>query len=274
MSTSVCLALCGGGMLVAWIGWRDDKRHVAPHWRALVHVGAAVFALYVLGGLPIIRLGSTVLQLRSVGFVIGVVGVVWAVNFYNFMDGIDGIASIQGVLTGVFATVMLATSRGSELIFPSLVIAVACLGFLPWNWSPAKIFMGDVGSGFLGYWFAVLAIASENTGGPPALIWVLLLGVFVFDATVTLLVRLFRGERVYDAHQSHAYQRAAKLGLSHKQVSFCVGIITTSFGALAWWATSGHHSFAGVVMGAVIGMTLVYALLIWRGMSQRSVGAP
>jgi Fuc2NAc and GlcNAc transferase len=115
----------------------------------------------------------------------------------------------------------------------SLLIAAANAGFLPLNWAPAKLFMGDVGSGMLGYLFAVLAIASENAHAVPMLIWVLLLGAFVFDATVTLCRRIANGERWYHAHHSHAYQRMVQAGRTHAQVSSTILLINLVLGILA-----------------------------------------
>jgi Fuc2NAc and GlcNAc transferase len=143
---------------------------------------------------------------------------VWLTNLFNFMDGIDGIAGGEAVSVGVVGGLLLLASGASELAGTALLIAAASLGFLAWNWAPARIFMGDVGSGFLGFTLGALAIASDRVAAVPILVWMMLLGVFIFDATVTLLRRL-RRERFYEAHRRHAYQRAVAAGASHGTVT-------------------------------------------------------
>ncbi len=110
-------------------------------------------------------------------------------------------------------------SDAQGLALASLALALSSAGFLVWNWPPAKIFMGDAGSGLLGYSFAVLALAGAQSGAMPAWIWLILLAPFVLDATLTLLRRMLRGERWYQAHATHLYQRMVQSGYSHKQVA-------------------------------------------------------
>jgi Fuc2NAc and GlcNAc transferase len=142
----------------------------------------------------------------------------------------------------------------------AFAIAAASGGFLAWNWAPAKIFMGDVGSGLLGFLFGTLAVASERAGGVPLLLWVLLLGVFVFDATVTLLRRVVRGERWYDAHRSHAYQRAVRAGWTHARVSSAVLLLTAVLGGLAA-AASRRPGLA--LPGFLAGMALLAVVYLF-----------
>jgi Fuc2NAc and GlcNAc transferase len=158
---------------------------------------------------------------------------VWAINLYNFVDGIDGLAAGEAVSTGVIGGLILLAMGEYGLAMVALLIAAANAGFLPLNWAPAKLFMGDVGSGMLGYLFAVLAVASENARAVPLLIWVLLLGAFVFDATVTLCRRIAHGERWYHAHHSHAYQRMVQAGRSHAAVSSMILLINLALAVLA-----------------------------------------
>jgi Fuc2NAc and GlcNAc transferase len=133
---------------------------------------------------------------------------------------------------------LIALAQGEQaLAVVALLTAASCGGFLIVNWPPARIFMGDVGSGLLGFTFGTIAIASERTA-VPLLAWVILLGVFVFDATVTLLRRLRRRHRLYDAHRHHAYQRALRTGLSHRGVTSRILVINLALGILAWLGTS------------------------------------
>lgn len=214
------LAILGGGSAVALVGWIDDRSGLGAAIRLLVHFGAVAWALYWLGGLPNLYLGSGhLLRLGYWGIPLALVGGVWLVNLYNFMDGIDGLAAGEAVFVSLAAGIIgwFKGDFGFALAFFALVAVVA--GFLVWNWSPAKVFMGDVGSGFLGYVFAVFAFSGEKTGSIPALALGLLLSVFVVDATMTLFRRISLKERLSEAHRSHVFQLAVKRGFSHKQVS-------------------------------------------------------
>lgn len=257
----VATALVGGGALVAWIGWRDDRRHVPAPLRAAAHAAAALWAVAWLGGLPTISLGAATVPLGGAGWAVAVVGVVWCVNLYNFMDGIDGIAGTEALTTaGAMGAVLLAAGHGA-LGTVALLVAGAAAGFLYWNWAPARIFMGDAGSGFLGYVLAVLALAAENAGAVPAIaLLTALLAVFVVDATLTLLRRMARGERWSQAHRSHAYQRAVQSGLSHTQVTLTVLAANVLFAVLAWRVVA-DGSRVGSTLAAAVGVAVaLYAL--------------
>lgn len=209
VQTELLLALVGGGSLVALVGLIDDLRPVSPFVRLAVHVFAAVLGLALLGGMPPLELGTGVWQWGWLGHTVGVVGLVWLINLVNFMDGIDGIASMEAIFV-CCVVALLFTWRNGLLFWPNLILAAACFGFLLWNLSPARIFMGDVGSGFLGYVLGVLALFMA--GWQPLFLWVwlLLLALFIVDTSVTLLRRVWRRERWYAAHRSHAYQHLAQ----------------------------------------------------------------
>lgn len=252
-------ALVGGGAAVAIVGWIDDARGVSAGVRAAVHAAAAAWAVACVGGLPTLAAGPATLQLGWAGSILAVVGIVWAVNFYNFMDGIDGIAGGEAVVVGV-AGALLSLARGQGgLAAVSLAVAGAAAGFLVWNWPPARIFMGDVGSGLLGYLFAVVALASEAAGGAPLLLWLLVLGVFFFDATVTLVRRVARGERWYAAHATHAYQRAVQHGRTHAAVSSTVLALTAGLAAVALLALDRPALVLPALGGGFAALALVYA---------------
>lgn len=226
-------ALVGGGSIIAGLGWIDDSKGLSAGIRLIFHIIAAVWVVFCLGGSLHLNLGFTELNLFGLaGVLVVVIAIVWMTNLYNFMDGIDGIAGTEAVtISGVAAIFMWV--QNSDLTALCLLILAAVLGFLIWNWPPAKIFMGDVGSGFLGFVFAVLAIWSENGGAVPLLIWLLLFGVFIVDATITLIVRMARGEKLYEAHRSHVYQLAVQAGYSHKQVTLTILLINIMLGIVA-----------------------------------------
>ena len=234
---NIGLALAGGGAMVALVGWVDDHRDLPALPRFAVQFISAAWAMYWLGGLPSLSIGVVSVQLGAFGSILGILGIVWAINLYNFVDGIDGLAAGEALTTGAIGGLLLLAMGYPGLAVVSFLIASANAGFLPLNWAPAKLFMGDVGSGMLGYLFAVLAIASENAGAVPLLTWILLLGAFIFDATVTLGRRIAHGERWYHAHHSHAYQRMVQAGRSHAQVSsmvLVINVVLASLAIVAW----------------------------------------
>ncbi len=263
----VFLALLGGGCLIAAVGWLDDRRGLSALVRLCFHFVAAIWAVSWLEGVPNLSLGFTELESSWWGSVLAVVGMVWLINLYNFMDGIDGIAGTEAVTVSAIAAILL-WSHASNLAIPCLLLAAAVLGFLIWNWPPAKIFMGDVGSGFLGFVFAVLAIWSENSGAVPLLIWLLLLGVFIVDATVTLIKRMARGEKLYEAHRSHVYQLAVQAGYSHKQVTLTVLLINIMLGIVAA-VTLYYHNYMLLITLVTMAVLVVAHLLLGQVFNTR-----
>lgn len=219
---NIVLALAGG-LLIALIGWLDDIFSLAARWRIVFHFICAIWALYWLNGFPSLFLGIMTLPLSWVGPLLGILGVVWSINFYNFMDGIDGLSGSEAIFVSFTAGLFLFSINSALASICFLLIPIT-LGFLVWNWPRAKIFMGDVGSSLLGYVFAILAIASENQHALPIIDWIILLGVFAFDATFTLISRIKRKQAFHLAHREHAYQRLNGLGFTHLKITLCVFI--------------------------------------------------
>lgn len=218
-------ALLSCGSAVAVIGYFDDRRPVPARVRLPVHFAAALAAMVCLGGLPELQFGAVTLRLGVTGYVLGVVGIVWVLNLFNFMDGIDGIAGSEAVFIGLGgAALPVFTDPGGSTVVagPGLALAAASGGFLVWNWPPAKIFMGDVGSGFIGCVIAILAIAAARESGIALLLWLMLGGVFFVDATITLVRRVARGESPHEPHRTHAYQWLARRWNNHKPVTLAV----------------------------------------------------
>lgn len=231
--THVAIALIGGGAVVAFVGWLDDRHHVSAGWRAIAHLCAAAWAVLWLGGIENVRLGHLGVISGPVASVFAVIAIAWLINLYNFMDGIDGIAAVEAIIVGAAGTVVLLLGHADGLALISASVAGAGAGFLIWNRMPARIFMGDVGSGFLGFAFATIALAAHKTAALSANIWVILLLVFIVDATATLLRRIFHGESWHVAHRLHAYQRLVQSGRSHAQVVGYVAILDVLLAGLA-----------------------------------------
>lgn len=215
----------GAGFLVAVVGFLDDHGHVAARWRLLGHFGAAVWALAWMGGLAPVKVTGMVLDLQLLGDVLALLYLVWMLNLYNFMDGIDGIASVEAITICLGACLLYWVDGYPELMCGPLLLAAAVLGFLFWNVPPAKIFMGDAASGFLGIMLGAFSLQAAAIEPRFLWTWLILLGVFIVDATFTLLRRLLRGDKVYMAHRSHAYQYASRLYGRHLPVTMAVGII-------------------------------------------------
>jgi Fuc2NAc and GlcNAc transferase len=208
------------GTVVATIGFLDDCRPVPPVTRFTVHACAAAWAMFALGGLPPIQIGGWLVQPNIAGSVLGVVAIVWTVNLFNFMDGIDGIATSEAsFISAAGGAIVLVRGDSPVLATIALTFSAATVGFLFWNWPPAKIFLGDVGSGFLGFFTAVLALLSSQTDPAGPFIWLILGGAFFVDATVTLVRRIARREVFHQAHRTHAYQWLSRRWGAHRPVT-------------------------------------------------------
>lgn len=273
LDSKVFFALTGGGLAVAASGLVDDYRSVAPATRLVVHVIAACWALAWLGGFPPLRLGEHVVDLGWVGQVLGVLGIVWTLNLFNFMDGIDGIAAAEAMFvswSGALLMVLVGSAAG--LTMASVAFGAACSGFLVWNWPPARIFMGDVGSGYIGYVLAILAMAVARSNDVALYVWLILGGVFLVDATVTLLRRLLRRRRVYEAHRSHAYQRLARQWASHKRVTIVATVVNVVWLLPCALATIAHPRYAGWIALAALAPLVVAALTVGAGKDEVDAG--
>ena len=262
ISPAFFAASFGGGGLIASIGFLDDHRHIPVRWRLLAHFVAAAWALYWLGGAPPV-LGASDPAWLLTG--LAALCMVWLVNLYNFMDGIDGIASIEAI-TVCFGAALLHFMVGPAedlWLGPALLMASAS-GFLLWNYPPARIFMGDSGSGFLGFVLAVFCVQASWVALEVFWALAILLGVFIVDSTVTLVRRKLRGQRPYEAHRSHAYQYAARRYGTHERVSLVVGAINVL------WLLPMALLVGSAFLDWKIGMPIAYAPLIWLAFKYKS----
>ena len=244
--------IIGLAAVLAAVSWIDDLRGLGPALRLAVQAAVILAALLlfpfpapVFGGLlpPVLDTAATFLLW------------LWFVNLFNFMDGIDGIAGVQtaGIGVGVFGCAKIGKLDGHWLML-GLSAAAAAVGFLRWNWHPAKIFLGDVGSVPLGFLLGWLLLSLAAAGQPaPALILPM---YFIADATITLLRRAARGEKVWQPHREHFYQLAARSGLRHDQISgivavanlFLVALVMVAMRGLPWAAVTGAMAAVALLM--------------------------
>jgi UDP-N-acetylmuramyl pentapeptide phosphotransferase/UDP-N-acetylglucosamine-1-phosphate transferase len=255
------LIYSGAATLIAVIGWLDDLRSLSNRLRFASHSAAAllcIFGLEYWHTITVPWLGE--ISLGWLGIPLTLLWLVGLTNAYNFMDGIDGLAGTQAVIAGLGWGLLGWLSGQPWGYAPGLLIAGASLGFLGHNWPPARIFMGDVGSTFLGYTFAVLAVVGA-TGDPRlAFAGILLVWPFIFDTTFTLIRRLRRGENIFTAHRSHLYQRLIITGCSHRFVTLLYGAMAIAGVTLAWLWYRGHNSFT-VVFG-VLALGVVFYVFV------------
>jgi Fuc2NAc and GlcNAc transferase len=248
IQVGLVVALLVGGALVAAIGLLDDHRHVSAGARLAVHFLAAGCCALALGFLPPIDFGVATWSPGIAGTAIAIIFVVWFLNLFNFMDGIDGIASVEAISVAAIAAGLIAFSGGDpSIVRLLLVLAAAVAGFLIWNWPPARIFMGDVGSGFLGFALAAIAWSTMAAHELSPWVWLILVGTFFADATVTLVRRWRRGERLHLAHRSHAYQRLTRRFGSHQVVTLGVLVIN-----LIWLAPLALIAVVRPSLGAAL----------------------
>ena len=245
-----------GGMVIAIVGLLDDLSHLDIRWRVPTQFAAAIWSVWWLGDVPPVDMGGATLQLQWLLNGSAVVSLVWLLNLYNFMDGIDGLAGCELVFVCVLSLILATNSGDQVLTLLSGVLLAAGAGFLGWNWAPAKIFMGDVGSGFVGFTLGIFALFSIHHGTMTVWTWVILLAVFIADATITVIRRYVSGEKWFEGHATHAYQNAARSYKSHSKVTITVILINCIWLApLAW--LSVRQPQAGVYLALIALFPLV-----------------
>ncbi len=246
-------------MLLGIVGWLDDRYELHFLVRIIAQIFGGVVVLSGIGSFEYLEIAGNSISLYFLAPVITLLWFLWMTNLYNFMDGIDGIAAGQAAIAGCFLGIWFTIHADHVMALLSYVIMAASLGFLVWNWAPARIFMGDVGSSTLGGVFAVIALIAYKRHQIPFGAFVLLFGVFLADATVTLIKRVFQGKIFWQAHREHLYQRAVIAGWSHAQVSttaIIISVIMAILGTLEMLHVS--PAFLWLPLGAfVLGMLAI-----------------
>jgi UDP-N-acetylmuramyl pentapeptide phosphotransferase/UDP-N-acetylglucosamine-1-phosphate transferase len=264
-SLAPLLACSLGAGLIAVVSFIDDLRRLPNRTRFAVHSLGAALALGACGywsGFVVPGLGAV--ELGIAGLAVCFVWIVGLTNAYNFMDGIDGLDGAQAVVAGVAWAGLGWITGSASVLLMGVFLAAASLGFLRHNWSPASVFIGDVGSAYIGYTLSVLpmlCLATSRVGDPTVLARIPVVAAlvewpFVFDAAFTFLRRLRRRENVFAAPRSHLYQRLVIAGGPHAQVALAYALLAL-VGALvgvAW------------VVGYVMDLMLVLVPLLAGGL--------
>ncbi len=253
------LGLVLGSLIVSTVAFYDDRKSLSARSRGIAYVIAAIISVLAMGGFFGLRIGQDwYLPLGWFGPIFAVLVIVWSINLFNFMDGIDGIVGIEALFVLGMGGLFLWLGGGYQLAILSWLLVATVAGFLVWNFPPAKLFMGDVGSTTLGFVISTLALTGEKYIGVPAILWFILYGVFIFDATFTFLRRLLAKERWYEAHRLHAYQRLHQAGWSHRQIVWAMMGLNILLGILAVICFYRQNFLIYGLLAAFLLLLLVY----------------
>lgn len=254
------LAICGAGLLVAFIGLLDDKYDLRASLRLVVHLLSALLVLIFVGVPDFFPESSELnnsLVFQIIMSIVIILFLIWMLNLFNFMDGINGIASFEAISVSlVMASLTLLFSVSQWLHLTFTLFSCCLLGFAFFNFPNAKIFMGDAGSGFIGVTLGAFVIISGLEDIRLLWAWLIMLSVFISDATVTLLVRIARGHKPNEAHNLHVYQKLSRKFQSHKPVTF--GVLFLNICVLAPIA----YSMLALNLNFFVCLSLVYIPLI------------
>ena len=255
-SPRIAIAWMGGSVLIAVVSWLDDLKSLPMVIRLIAQSSAA--ALVIAAAQPIREIGAPplgFLPFGSAGDVLMFLWIVGLTNAFNFMDGIDGIAAGQAAIAGAAAAVVGQMQNETTVTFLGLFIAASSIGFLLHNWSPATIFMGDVGSAFLGYSLAVMPLMSRRSQPELLLVDICVLWPFLFDTIFTFARRSMKRENVLKAHRSHLYQRLVHSGASHASVALLY-ITLATIGAVLGVAALRSVSFGIAALVSIPAMAV------------------
>ncbi len=263
--------ICAGA--TALVGWIDDRVDLSARVRLVIQLGTSAVAVGAVGVVTQVALPplGIVIFALPLAYVINVFWVVGFTNINNFMDGIDGIAGTQALIAGVAWSVVLLAQGQSDLALFVGLLAASSLGFLFLNRPPAKIFMGDVGSTFLGFSFAMLPLLMfARTGDPRALgVGALLVAPFGLDGAYTILRRAYRHENILTAHRTHVYQRLVKQGYSHRQITGLYAVY-----ALACAGCGLLYAAGGSLLAAFIPLLIFVGLVLWTRRREHGARLP
>lgn len=245
-------------LMLAWacLSWFDDKYDLSPRFRLLIQLSLALITVFTFGWVDQI-LG---VDLAWFGPLLSFVGLLWMANLYNFMDGMDGLAGSQSVIASITLSFWFYISGASFLAGLCLLVGACSYGFLLRNWSPAQVFMGDVGSITLGAFFGTLIIIGVSRYDLPVLSFISLFAVFIVDATITICMRAWRREKIWLPHRKHFYQRLANAGYEHSKIVIAAIVLMTLCSLFATLSVAYHDMIGGSIVGTI--MLIIIAIFL------------
>jgi len=249
-------------LIISFLGYWDDIVQLSAKNRFIAQAIIAFLSIIMMGKVHSFHLlNETALYLGWFAVPLAIIGVIWSINLFNFMDGLDGLAGIEALfLFGMGGGLFWAfDANAMAALCGFLVFAVA--GFLIWNWPKARVFMGDVGSYFLGFLVAIFALVGDVWYNIPITLWIILYGVFWFDATVTLVRRFLKKENIMSSHRSHAYQRLHQAGYTHQQVLLRVILLNSALMGIVFFAYF-QPAYLGVALLVTISLLSAVYLCI------------
>jgi len=254
------LAFGASALVLSILGWLDDQTGLKITTKLIIECLIGVIALWLIqpGAYIQVFSGKPIVVVPFMAISLSLVWIIWMTNVYNFMDGIDGFVASQAILSSIVIA-------GWLLFHGDVTIALLCLslggsgiGFLFFNWAPAKIFLGDAGSLTLGVIFALLLIYGIFVHQIPVIAFILAHGVCLLDATVTLVRRILNREKWWEAHATHFYQRAVRTGVSHRRVSIIAVLLS---GVLAILGTFEVLSIGHGLIWLSLGLVLMLVMI-------------
>lgn len=248
IETSLFYALMCGSV-ISIVSFFDDIYELSPKARLIVQSGVAVAGLYFIVGLQSLTFSVFSIENHFLSNLFAFLLIIWYINLTNFIDGINGYVGSMFVFLGCSGLILFG-----DVHFGVLVMSV--LGFLYWNWNKAKIFMGDVGSTLLGYNIAIFTLYYANKEASNLWVWIILFGVFWFDATLTLIKRKLNHEKLSQAHKKHAYQRLTQAGWSHYKVtnySILLHVVLLGIVLMCKWLN------IDMLFGFIVSLALLYS---------------
>ncbi|MCC5940061.1 MAG: glycosyltransferase family 4 protein [Balneolaceae bacterium] len=273
------LVLTVAALFVAILGWFDDKNDLSKRVRFSVQLFSAVIVLLAIQNFSSVYLpNGTVIHLGLIGLLPGLIWITGNTNIYNFMDGVDGIASVQALSASAGWIVFAFFWDQPSLLAFNVFLFCGVASFLLFNWSPAKIFMGDAGSLFLGFVFGAmpfLAAATVDSLSIGMAVWIggLLLWPFLFDGAFTIFRRLYSRENIFQAHRSHLYQKMNIGGWKHHSISFIYLLFSLLSLLIALLFVYGSHTFQWILVVLLILFSLLFAAVVLMSDSDKKLNS-
>lgn len=249
--------------MVSVVGYWDDHEHLTAKKRLIAQLLASIFVVTMVGKVEVLHLfGLSTSYLGYYSVPLTLLGLIWSTNLYNFMDGLDGVAGVEAVFVFGMGGLLFWHAKAFHFALLSWMLVFVVAGFLIWNWPKAKVFMGDVGSYFLGFLVGLFSLIGDLWYNIPVAVWFILYGIFWFDATVTVIRRFFRGENLAIAHREHAFHRLQRLGFSHKQVLYGIIVLNIVLSVIVIYTLfiNPYHLKWGLLLTLII-LTSIYCFI-------------